>query len=65
MSAADCDDLGIECPGCGVPLRMDNAGGYRCFCQRCVDVMPPLPKEPGGYFIEGKYPDFRWVRAGE
>ena len=53
--------MGIECPGCGVDLTASNAGGYRCFCEKCVDAMPPFPREPGGYNIEGVYPNFRWV----
>lgn len=55
------EDLGIKCPGCGVNLTLINAGGYQCFCERCVEAMPLPPKTGKGYFISGKYPNFEWV----
>jgi len=51
----------IYCPGCNVEITLDNAGGYRCFCQQCVDAMPEFPKDGKGHVIEGKYPNFKWL----
>lgn len=56
-------ELDVNCDGCDIPLTIDNVGGYRCFCQKCVDVMPELPKEGNGFNIVGKYPNFEWVEV--
>jgi len=48
----------VECPGCGVLLTEDNAGGYRCYCATCVDAMPPAPA--GSCQLVGQYPHFSW-----
>ncbi len=60
-------ELGERCPGCDVELTTDNAGGYRTFCQLCVDAMPPLPNDGAGYLIkEGcRYPNFEWERVSD
>lgn len=34
------DSLGVRCPGCGVEITVRNAGGYRCYCETCVSVIP-------------------------
>lgn len=53
--------IGVKCPGCDAELTIANAGGYRRFCQKCVDAIPPFPTERGGYVIKGEYPSFQWV----
>ena len=56
----------INCPGCGQEIKEENAGGYRTFCDMCVDQMPLIPRETdsgSGYYIEGRYPHFEWVKA--
>jgi len=58
-------DSGEDCPGCGVRICLNNVGGYRTFCERCVDAMPPFPTDGGGYVIEGQYPNFRWRRVDD
>jgi hypothetical protein len=50
----------IRCPGCGTEIHASNVGGYRTFCNRCVEAFPKFPDAPGGYNIEGRYPSFRW-----
>lgn len=61
------DPLGVDWPGCDTPLTWSNAGGYRTYCQKCVDAMPDIPggvDDNGyakGYHLEGRYPNFRWV----
>lgn len=57
--------LGVQCPGCWAELTLENAGGYHCFCRKCVEAMPPFPTDGRGYTIEGKYPDFQWVTDEE
>ena len=54
----------VRCPGCDVVITPANAGGYRTFCEPCVDVFPPLPKV-GGFVIEGRFPSFMWVPVDE
>lgn len=58
-------DSDIYCPGCGVLLTADNAGGYRCYCENCVEKIPELPVAPKGtgFVLQGKYPDFYWEEA--
>lgn len=29
--------MGAECPECGVEITTENAGGYRTYCDECVD----------------------------
>lgn len=53
------DIFDIQCPGCGVSLTPENAGGYRKYCWNCVEALPPLP-DNGGYELTGTYPDFQW-----
>lgn len=55
-------DSDIHCPGCGVLLTEHNCGGYRCYCETCVEKIPNLPKAPAntGFVLQGKYPDFYW-----
>ncbi len=50
-----------ECSGCGVELTLINIGGYRCYCDKCVDAMPKLPTDGKSYTCKGKYPHFEWV----
>lgn len=52
----------IPCSGCGVNLTQDNVGGYRCYCQTCVEVIPEMPKAPAGtgFILTGTYPHFTW-----
>lgn len=57
------EDLGEICTGCKTKLTLENIGGYRCYCEKCVAVMPELPKDNKGYFLEGEYPNFTWVEA--
>lgn len=64
------DSLGVTCPGCDVELTVNNAGGYRAFCQACVDAMPPFPSDcvderglAKGFYLEGRRPNFHWVAA--
>lgn len=55
-------DSDINCPGCGVVLTEDNIGGYRSYCETCVEKIPHFPKAPAGtgFVLQGKYPDFYW-----
>lgn len=55
----------ISCPGCSVLLTPDNAGGYRSYCETCVEKIPEFPKAPvgTGFVLQGKYPDFYWEEA--
>lgn len=55
------ESFGVQCPGCGVEITVENAGGYRCFCEKCVKAMPPFTKDGKGHLIEGKYPNFWWT----
>lgn len=32
------EDLGVDCPACGVRLDMGNVGGYRTYCEKCADA---------------------------
>ncbi|MFC4654351.1 hypothetical protein ACFO3I_04835 [Rheinheimera marina] len=52
----------VECPGCGVLLTEDNAGGYRCYCATCVDAIPQMPQAHAGtgFQLVGQYPHFSW-----
>ena len=50
----------IQCPGCDVPIDVDTVGGYRTFCRKCVDSMPPFPTDGKGHLIYGRYPEFKW-----
>lgn len=59
------EPLGVSCPGCGVDLTVRNSGGYRCYCEKCVDAMPTFPTDGRGYVIEGTYPNFRWVAPSD
>ena len=52
------------CEGCLCKLTLENIGGYQCFCDKCVAAMPSLPGN-GGYFIEGMYPNFKWVESND
>jgi ribosomal protein S27E len=56
--------MGIKCPGCDEELTVENAGGYRNFCEKCVKSMPEFPKDGKGYLIKiirkGKEPIFEW-----
>jgi|GEM_PF-4497539 len=55
-------DSDISCPGCGVFLAEDNIGGYRSYCETCVEKIPHFPEAPAGtgFVLQGKYPDFYW-----
>ena len=55
----------VRCPGCDAAVTPRNAGGYRTFCEPCVDVFPALPNGSGAYVIEGRFPSFTWVAADE
>ncbi len=50
-----------KCPGCDTAVTIENAGGYRTFCDKCTDAMPQIPG-PGGWQIEGRFPAFRWIK---
>lgn len=30
-------DMGVNCPACGVRITIQNAGGYRTYCQQCAE----------------------------
>jgi hypothetical protein len=53
------------CDGCNTVKHTDQLGGYRCLCESCVAVMPPIPKSTGskGFWLDGQFPDFRWMAA--
>lgn len=34
-------DMGVNCPACGVGITTGNAGGYRTYCEACVDMFVP------------------------
>lgn len=55
----------VDCPGCDTPVTIANAGGYQAYCERCVEVIPPLPGIgfAGRYYLRGRYPNFRWEKA--
>lgn len=55
----------VLCPGCGIGITTGNAGGYRTYCDQCVDVFPALPADQGGYEITGRYPRFKWKRVSD
>lgn len=59
------NELGVDCSGCKIKLTTENAGGYRCYCQKCVAAMPELPKDKNneGYNLAGTYPKFKWIAA--
>ena len=59
------NNLNVKCTGCDISLTIENAGGYRCFCNKCVEVMPEIPKEPSknGWYLKGYYPEFKWIKA--
>ncbi len=50
-----------KCPGCGVVITLDNVGGYRCYCEKCLTKVPPIPKDRKGHFLVGRYPNFEWM----
>lgn len=51
------------CDGCDKIKSFDELGGYRMFCDCCVDAVPAMPKVPSGtgFLLDGKYPEFKWV----
>lgn len=51
------------CPGCDVALSPENAGGYRTWCETCVEDAPDFPEDGNGYVLEGRRGSLRWVRA--
>ncbi len=51
------------CSGCGDELTLDNIGGYRCYCEKCINVFPEFPSTGLGYSIIGKYPKFTWCES--
>ena len=57
------ESLDINCPGCHAALTTNNAGGYRCYCDKCVQAMPELPASINndGFYLSGKYPGFEWL----
>jgi rRNA maturation endonuclease Nob1 len=57
------ESMGVKCPGCEVEITTGNAGGYRCYCQKCVPEFPYIPNTGKSYVIEGTYPDFCWVES--
>ena len=36
------EDMGVNCPACGVAITTGNAGGYRTYCDGCVDKVTAL-----------------------
>lgn len=61
------DSLGVDCPGCHKALTVHNTGGYRCYCETCVNIMPPLPMSVNnnGFYIDGNYPNFIWIEDND
>lgn len=53
-------DCGMYCSGCFQPLTLENIGGYRCYCQQCLEKFPPFPDDGQGHNIVGIYPNFKW-----
>lgn len=53
-------EFGVLCPGCDEHLTPATCGGYRDFCDTCVEAIPPPPDDGCGYSIAGKYPEFYW-----
>ena len=35
-------DMGVNCPACGVAITTANAGGYRTYCESCLDKVTAL-----------------------
>lgn len=31
------EQMGVNCPSCGVPITIDNAAGYRMYCENCIE----------------------------
>ena len=56
-------DLEMECEGCDDDLTVDNIGGYRQCCNKCVKKMGAPPKGIGSCMVVGSYPDFKWVKC--
>lgn len=54
----------LQCPGCDVEITVDNAGGYRTYCDRCVEAFPQLPSA-GSWRLAGRYPAFEWLLADD
>lgn len=58
--------LNMKCSGCEEELTTQNIGGYRCYCDKCVKVMPPIPRDDnykGGYYLHGTQKSFRWMKV--
>ena len=55
-------DSGESCPGCFAPITLENVGGYRTYCSKCIEAFPEFPTG-GGYVIGGMFPKFKWVKA--
>ena len=53
------------CDGCDTVQSLNNLGGYRMFCDCCVEVIPRIPEAPSGtgFWLDGKYPEFKWVAS--
>lgn len=51
------------CPGCDAVLTAETAGGYRAWCETCVEDAPDFPEDGHGYVLEGRRGSLRWVRA--
>lgn len=51
------------CPGCDAVLTAENAGGYRAWCETCIEDAPDFPEDGNGYELEGRRGSLRWVQA--
>lgn len=53
------------CTGCDDEVTLEEMGGYREYCFKCVDKIPDIPSFPVGvgFKLTGKWPDFKWVEA--
>jgi len=53
-------ELGVNCPGCDVHLTVQNAGGYRAYCDKCVANLGEPPKGCLEFSPRGQYPNLYW-----
>jgi len=56
----DKGDFGILCPGCDTPITVDNAGGYRAYCRKCVDNLGEPPAGCRAFVPRGRYQNLYW-----
>jgi len=41
-------------------LNIDNAGGYRAYCEACVENLGPPPAGCRAFLPRGEYPNLYW-----